>query len=136
MPENQHHSTPPEKDGESLEARLQRLEAKLDDSVSQTSAPTHQANNSDRSGIGQAFRLSSEFIAGVVVGAGIGFAFDYYFETSPFGMIFFFLIGFCAAVLNVMRAAGLVSESKMRLRPAQELQNQRQNAQTGDDEKK
>ena len=89
MPENQHHSTPPEKDAESLEARLQRLEAKLDDSVSQTSAPTHQANNSDRSGIGQAFRLSSEFIAGVVVGAGIGFAFDYYFETSPFGMIFF-----------------------------------------------
>ena len=42
------------------------------------------------------FRLSSELIAGVVVGAVIGWGFDRLLSTSPFGLIVFFLLGFVA----------------------------------------
>ncbi|UPK36344.1 AtpZ/AtpI family protein [Bradyrhizobium sp. 186] len=52
------------------------------------------------------FRLSSELIAGVVVGAGIGWGFDRLLSTSPFGFIVFLLLGFVAGVVNVVRTAG------------------------------
>jgi ATP synthase protein I len=52
------------------------------------------------------FRLSSELIAGVIVGAGIGWGFDRLLSTSPFGLIVFFLLGFVAGLVNVVRSAG------------------------------
>lgn len=52
------------------------------------------------------FRLSSELIAGVAVGAGIGWGFDHLLSTSPFGFIAFLLLGFIAGVVNVVRTAG------------------------------
>ena len=56
------------------------------------------------------FRLSSELIAGVVVGALIGWAFDRLLSTSPFGLIVFLLIGFAAGVLNLIRSAGVAPD--------------------------
>ena len=53
------------------------------------------------------FQLSSELIAGVVVGALIGWGFDRLLSTSPFGMIVFLLLGFAAGVVNVIRSAGV-----------------------------
>ena len=52
------------------------------------------------------FRLSSELIAGVVVGAAIGWGVDRLLSTSPFGFIVFVLLGFVAGVVNVVRSAG------------------------------
>jgi ATP synthase protein I len=52
------------------------------------------------------FRLSSELVAGVVVGAGIGWGFDRLLSTSPFGCIVFLVLGFVAGVVNVVRTAG------------------------------
>ncbi|PJG54747.1 F0F1 ATP synthase assembly protein I [Bradyrhizobium forestalis] len=52
------------------------------------------------------FRLSSELVAGVAVGAGIGWGFDRLLSTSPFGFIVFLLLGFVAGVVNVVRTAG------------------------------
>ncbi|MBR1092549.1 AtpZ/AtpI family protein [Bradyrhizobium manausense] len=52
------------------------------------------------------FRLSSELVAGVAVGAGIGWGFDRLLSTSPFGFIVFMLLGFVAGVVNVVRTAG------------------------------
>ena len=52
------------------------------------------------------FRLSSELIAGVAVGAGMGWGFDHLLSTSPFGFIVFLLLGFVAGVVNVVRTAG------------------------------
>ena len=54
------------------------------------------------------FRLSSELVAGVVVGAAIGWGFDRLLSTSPFGLIVFLLLGFIAGVVNVVRTAGAV----------------------------
>jgi ATP synthase protein I len=65
-------------------------------------------------GYGQALRLSSEFIAGVAVGGGLGWFIDRFAGTSPWGMIVFLLLGFAAGVLNVLRSAGMVAEAGLR----------------------
>ncbi len=56
------------------------------------------------------FRLSSELIAGVVVGAGIGWGLDRLLSISPWGLIVFVLLGFTAGVVNVVRSAGVASD--------------------------
>jgi ATP synthase protein I len=58
------------------------------------------------SGWGQAVRVSSEFIAGVIVGGGIGWIVDWVFGISPIGLVVFLLLGFAAGVLNVLRVTG------------------------------
>jgi len=110
-----------------LAKRLKRLKSNLEgpDSIA-AEAEQDERTRADRArskaGIAQAFRLSSEFIAGVVVGGGIGYAIDTFFETSPWGLIIFLLLGFAAAVLNVLRAAGMVAQSEMSLKTVQEHQ--------------
>ena len=59
------------------------------------------------------FRLSTELVAGVVVGALIGWVLDRWLGISPWGLIVFLLLGFVAGVLNVMRAAGVAAPSKL-----------------------
>ena len=61
------------------------------------------------SGYARGFRLSSELVAGVLVGAGLGWLIDRLLGISPWGFIVFLLLGFVAGVLNVMRSAGVVS---------------------------
>lgn len=65
-------------------------------------------------GYGQALKLSSEFIAGIAVGVGLGWFIDRMAGTSPWGLIVFLLLGFGAGILNVLRSAGLVAESGSR----------------------
>lgn len=59
------------------------------------------------------FRLSSELVAGVLVGAVIGWGIDHLLSTSPWGLIVFFLLGFVAGVINVMRTAGVASRDTL-----------------------
>ena len=59
--------------------------------------------------------LSSELVAGVVVGAVIGWGFDRLLSTSPWGLIVFLLLGFTAGVINVMRSAGVAAGAVDRL---------------------
>ncbi len=56
------------------------------------------------------FQLSSELIAGVVVGALIGWGFDHLLSTSPWGLIVFVLLGFVAGVVNLVRSAGVIPD--------------------------
>ncbi len=58
------------------------------------------------------FRLSTELVAGVLVGALIGWALDRWLGISPWGLIVFLLLGFAAGVLNVVRAAGEGSNNR------------------------
>jgi len=55
-------------------------------------------------------RLSTELIAGVVVGAAIGWLLDRWLGISPWGFIVFLLLGFAAGLLNMLRSAGIVAE--------------------------
>lgn len=61
--------------------------------------------------MGRALRASTEFVAGVLVGGGIGWVIDKGIGTSPWGLIVFLLLGFVAGVYNVMRSAGLSAPS-------------------------
>ena len=68
------------------------------------------AEAAPRPGFAMALRLSADFVAGVVVGAGFGWGFDFLLGTSPWGLIVFLLLGFAAGVLNVLRSAGMVAK--------------------------
>ena len=96
-----------------LERRRRSLEASL-----ATKLPDrHEGNKSTGSaaGYGQAMKLSSEFIAGIAVGAGLGWVIDRLAGTSPLGLIVFLLLGFGAGVLNVLRSAGMVAEAGLKV---------------------
>ncbi|ETA71859.1 MULTISPECIES: AtpZ/AtpI family protein [Mesorhizobium] len=93
-----------------LERRRRELEASLATRLPNRLKGKDGAKAGSAAGYGQAVKLSSEFIAGVVVGAGIGWIIDRMAGTSPWGLIVFLLLGFGAGVLNVMRSAGVVAE--------------------------
>ena len=94
-----------------LSERLKRLEAQLDrrrDPVADR-PQRFEESTSGPSAIGRAFRMSSEFVAGVIAGGGLGWLFDRLLGTSPWGLIVFLLLGFAAGTFNVVRAAGAAS---------------------------
>jgi ATP synthase protein I len=97
-----------------LEKRLQSLEAALADKGEEGKRERDAAGRRRESSNGMAYavKISSEFIAGVVVGAALGWLIDKLFGTGPWGLIIFLLLGFCAGVLNVLRSAGLIAVSK------------------------
>jgi ATP synthase protein I len=101
-------------DEAALSARLGSLDHRLseirDNRQIRTDQPGTESGDSAAraSAMARGFRLSSELIAGVVVGAVIGWGFDRLLSTSPFGLIVFFLLGFVAGVVNVVRSAGVV----------------------------
>jgi ATP synthase protein I len=53
--------------------------------------------------IGFAFRLSTEMLAAVVVGGGIGWGLDRVFGTTPFLLIVMVFLGAAAGFRNVVR---------------------------------
>lgn len=54
---------------------------------------------------GAAWRLSVELVAGLVVGAGIGWLLDNLFGTMPWLTLVFFFLGAGAGIRGVYRAA-------------------------------
>ena len=56
-------------------------------------------------GANRAFRLASEFVAAIIVGAGLGYGIDLLIGTRPWAMVILLLLGFAAGVLNVVRAS-------------------------------
>jgi ATP synthase protein I len=68
-------------------------------------AESDETREREMSGWGRGFRLASEFVAAIIVGALLGWGVDSLFGTTPWGMIILLLLGFAAGVLNVVRAA-------------------------------
>jgi ATP synthase protein I len=90
-----------------LSARLQRLGERLGRQAPNRDVEPGSGPRTDPSALARGFRLSTELVAGVLVGAFIGWALDRWLGISPWGMIVFLLLGFAAGVVNVMRAAGI-----------------------------
>lgn len=97
---------------EELELRRRALESKLGSRRVAPGEGSDDKGTDTASGVAQAMKLSSEFIAGVLVGAGLGWLADRFLGTSPWGLIILLLLGFCAGTLNVLRAAGRVAENR------------------------
>ena len=106
-------SGPPAPDEAALSARLGSLDRKLskirDDRKFQADqSETGSGNAQSRaSAMAVGLRLSSELVAGVVVGSILGWGFDRVMSTSPWGLIVVMLLGVVAGVINVMRSAGV-----------------------------
>jgi len=91
-----------------LAGRLERLSRELE-AEGLERAEAERPARADGASYALAFRLASEFVAGVLVGAALGWGLDYLAGTSPWGLIGLLLLGFCAGLLNVVRAAGRMS---------------------------
>jgi ATP synthase protein I len=105
----------PPVDEAELSARLQRLGERLGHHHSERPSENDpgQGVKADTSALARGFRLSAEFVAGILVGAALGWLMDRWLGTSPWGMIVLLLGGFAAGVLNMMRAAGVVPHNTM-----------------------
>ncbi len=103
-------------DEAALSARLGSLDQRLSELRDNRKLRTDQPERTSgeeaarASAMARALRLSSELVTGVLVGAGIGWGIDRLLSTSPFGLIVFFLLGFVAGIVNVVRSAGVAPD--------------------------
>jgi ATP synthase protein I len=108
-------------DEAALSARLGNLDRRLSKMGDSRKIETDQSGSeqdaaqSKASAMAMGLRLSSELVAGVLVGSALGWGFDRLLSTSPWGLIVFLLLGFTAGVINVMRAAGVMAKQSERL---------------------
>ena len=82
------------------EDKLKELKDRIETAKS-SNTPNTKKNK--ESGAGFGFKISTEIIAALVVGVGIGLIVDKYLGTKPFGLIIFFIFGAFAGFLNVYR---------------------------------
>jgi ATP synthase protein I len=82
-----------------LEARIARARGQ-----SAAKAVAEQSRQGDMSGMSRGLRLASEFVAAIIVGAGLGWIIDSLLPTRPWATVILLLLGFAAGVLNVVRA--------------------------------
>src|SRR5947199_2749062 len=108
-------------DEAALSARLGSLDDRLSEIRDNRKIRTDQTGSEQdgaqakASAMAMGLRLSSELVAGVLVGAALGWGFDRLLSTSPWGLIVFLLLGFTAGVINVMRTAGVMAKQSERL---------------------
>ena len=88
---------------------LEKLSKKIDNLDSEKEK---KENNQKESGAGFGFKISTEIIAALVVGVGIGLIVDNYFNTKPFGLIIFFIFGALAGFLNVYRVMRRIEKQR------------------------
>jgi len=60
-------------------------------------------NNSNQTLVNTFSRVATELLAGLLIGAGIGWTIDKWLNTSPWFLIIFFLLGGAAGILNLWR---------------------------------
>lgn len=88
-------STPEPKDLRELGDRL--LAAQERDAARRKAPPP--------TSLGIAFRFSTEMVAALIVGGGMGYGIDWLAGTKPIFLIVFFVLGAGAGIRNVLRAA-------------------------------
>ncbi|WP_455477282.1 AtpZ/AtpI family protein [Bartonella sp. B41] len=65
-------------------------------------------------GMARAVKLSSDFLASIIVGVVLGLGFDKLAGSLPWGLVFFLFLGFAAGVLSILRSVGYIPSSKLR----------------------
>lgn len=93
--------------GASKQERIEDRLADLDARLGSVKARDTTGNEAERRGsaLGLAFRITTELVAGVVVGGLIGWQLDRWLDTSPVLLLVFFVLGVAAGILNVVRTA-------------------------------
>jgi ATP synthase protein I len=104
-----------------LRARLDKLSKDLKGHAAAHPPPRPDgaASGGDSTGSAMAMglRAGSEFVAAIILGAGIGWVLDRALGTNPAFLIVFFLLGVAAGVFNVIRATSPKAASLNRNSP-------------------
>ncbi|MDZ4761141.1 MAG: AtpZ/AtpI family protein [Alphaproteobacteria bacterium] len=87
------------------------LDKRIADAQAEIGAQTRPSRLASAKGMGLGFRMASDFIAAVLVGAGLGWGLDELSGWSPWGLIVCLLIGFVTGVRNVVVAANASSRT-------------------------
>jgi len=97
-------------DEAALSARLKRLSERLArDQPGRASNGAGEDRATTASGFAKGLQLTSELVAGVLVGGGIGLLIDRWLGIATWGLVVLTLLGFVAGLVNVVRAAGAAS---------------------------
>ena len=91
---------------------LKEISARLKIAKSKVNNSNTKNKKINSSNLGNAFKISTEFVAAVVVGSTMGFILDNLFGTKPWLIIIFFIIGVIAGMLNVIRSAKLMQKKQ------------------------
>ena len=89
------------------DAARKRLDEGLSAFDKKRARPT--ALGGDAGSMGEGYRLLAGLIGGVLGGLGLGWTFDYFAHTSPFGLVCGLLIGVVLSTYAVVRTAGRMS---------------------------
>ncbi len=92
-------------DEQRLRARLEALKSELGDAKARDEAEHKgkSGSGSNASALGAGMRATSEMVAGILVGTGIGFLLDRFFGTKPWLLIIFMMLGMAAGFRNIYR---------------------------------
>ena len=88
---------------EDFKTRLKIAKNKAKSKYSEQKEPSN-------SGMGQAFKMSTELVAAVAVGTIIGFILDNWFGTKPWLILIFFFVGVATGIINVVKSAKKMQE--------------------------
>ncbi len=93
-------------DKAAFERRLSDLGTRIDGAQAEKQAEiTAQEDKAAQArGMAYGLRMSSEFVAAIMVGGLIGFGLDKLLGTTPWLFLVFFVLGLAAGVVNVTRA--------------------------------
>ena len=98
MADNDRKST-----SDDLDRRLKSVREDYAKGTGRASKPAEMSGGGEKLGVGM--RIAVEMVAGVVAGAFIGLMADQWLGTKPWLLIVGFVLGCCAAFLNVYRVA-------------------------------
>lgn len=92
-------------DREAFRQRAKALDERLNDVSDRRQARQRRPSPWSSRGAGQALRFAVELVVGVAVGSFIGWFLDQQFGTRPWLLVLFLILGFAAAIMNIVRAA-------------------------------
>jgi len=90
-------------DKANFERRVGDLGKQLDEARSKQAENEPEDSAVRARGMAYGLRMASELVGAVLVGGVIGYVLDQWLGTSPWLFLVFFLLGFAAGVLNVIR---------------------------------
>ena len=79
------------------------LSKRIDKALSKEGKKETIDKNNNHSLVNAFSRVATELLAGLLIGAGIGWTIDKWINSSPWFLIIFFLLGGAAGILNLWR---------------------------------
>jgi ATP synthase protein I len=87
-----------------FQKRASEIGAKIDSAKSRHAMPNRR-DSSQGNAMARGLKVTSELVGGILVGSVLGWLLDKWLGTFPWLFILFFLLGFAAGMLSIIRQA-------------------------------